>query len=64
MEREDDGRWAVRSRRVSGGDGGEESEVYDAVVICNGHFTEPRVAEIPGILFLSMFTLFSTSCYC
>ncbi|XP_073111848.1 flavin-containing monooxygenase FMO GS-OX-like 4 [Elaeis guineensis] len=49
VEREDDGRWAVRSRRVSGGDGGEESEVYDAVVICNGHFTEPRVAEIPGV---------------
>ncbi|KFK24020.1 hypothetical protein AALP_AAs65924U000100, partial [Arabis alpina] len=24
-------------------------EIYDAVVICNGHYTEPRLAEIPGI---------------
>jgi thioredoxin reductase len=24
-------------------------EVYDAVVVCNGHYTQPRVAEIPGI---------------
>ncbi|XP_026659694.2 flavin-containing monooxygenase FMO GS-OX-like 3 [Phoenix dactylifera] len=49
VEREKDGRWAVRSRRVRGGDGGDESEVYDAVVVCNGHYTEPRVADIPGI---------------
>lgn len=55
VEREEDGRWAVRSRRVNGG---EESEVYDAVVVCNGHYTEPRVAEIPGTLFFSMLTLF------
>ncbi|XP_074582060.1 LOW QUALITY PROTEIN: flavin-containing monooxygenase FMO GS-OX-like 4 [Curcuma longa] len=41
-----DGRWEVRSRR----DGlVEESEVFDGVVVCNGHYTEPRVAEIPGI---------------
>ncbi|KAL1187714.1 Flavin-containing monooxygenase FMO GS-OX-like 4 [Cardamine amara subsp. amara] len=24
-------------------------EIYDAVVVCNGHYIEPRVAEIPGI---------------
>lgn len=42
-----DERWEVRSRR----DGlVEESEVFDGVVVCNGHYTEPRVAEIPGIL--------------
>ncbi|XP_022738057.1 flavin-containing monooxygenase FMO GS-OX-like 4 [Durio zibethinus] len=26
-----------------------DDEIYDAVVVCNGHFTEPRIAEIPGI---------------
>ncbi|KAG2277336.1 hypothetical protein Bca52824_059891 [Brassica carinata] len=24
-------------------------EVYDAVVVCSGHYTEPRLADIPGI---------------
>ncbi|XP_050231241.1 flavin-containing monooxygenase FMO GS-OX-like 3 isoform X2 [Mercurialis annua] len=24
-------------------------EVFDAVVVCNGHYTEPRIAEIPGV---------------
>ncbi|CAA7041578.1 unnamed protein product [Microthlaspi erraticum] len=24
-------------------------EIYDAVVVCNGHYIEPRLAEIPGI---------------
>ncbi|XP_057868661.2 flavin-containing monooxygenase FMO GS-OX5 isoform X2 [Cryptomeria japonica] len=24
-------------------------EVYDAVVVCNGHHTQPRIAQIPGI---------------
>ncbi|KAK3170395.1 hypothetical protein Dsin_000173 [Dipteronia sinensis] len=24
-------------------------EIYDAVVVCNGHYTEPRIADIPGI---------------
>ncbi|XP_058085022.1 flavin-containing monooxygenase FMO GS-OX-like 4 isoform X2 [Magnolia sinica] len=45
----DGGRWRVRSRRVGmdGCDGA--SEVYDGVVVCNGHYTEPRIAEIPGI---------------
>ncbi|KAJ4713865.1 Flavin-containing monooxygenase [Melia azedarach] len=27
----------------------EEEEIFDAVVVCNGHYTEPLVAEIPGI---------------
>ncbi|PQQ04781.1 flavin-containing monooxygenase FMO GS-OX-like 4 [Prunus yedoensis var. nudiflora] len=26
-----------------------EDEIFDAVVVCNGHHTEPRVAQIPGI---------------
>ncbi|CAK9171132.1 unnamed protein product [Ilex paraguariensis] len=42
------GKWKVRSRKRS--DGGEDDdEVYDAVVVVNGHYTEPRIAEIPGI---------------
>ncbi|CAD5194458.1 unnamed protein product [Musa acuminata subsp. malaccensis] len=51
VERDHDGRWQVDSRSVdeAGGDGGDESEVFDGVVVCNGHFTEPRIAEIPGI---------------
>ncbi|KAA8521868.1 hypothetical protein F0562_012510 [Nyssa sinensis] len=41
----ENGKWKVSSRiredRVD--------EIYDAVVVCNGHYTEPRIAEIPGI---------------
>jgi len=31
-----------------GDKGSGEEEVYDAVVVCNGHYTEPRIAVIPG----------------
>ncbi|KAK4486398.1 hypothetical protein RD792_009072 [Penstemon davidsonii] len=44
---EDKKKWSVRSRMRNGGEG--DDEIYDAVVICNGHYTEPRIAEIPGI---------------
>ncbi|KAL5542626.1 hypothetical protein UlMin_010336 [Ulmus minor] len=40
------GKWKVRSKKR--GEIGVD-EIYDAVVVCNGHFTEPRIAEIPGI---------------
>ncbi|KAK6158011.1 hypothetical protein DH2020_005325 [Rehmannia glutinosa] len=43
----EDRKWAVRSKKGNGEDG--DDEVYDAVVVCNGHYTEPRIAEIPGI---------------
>ncbi|KAF8027088.1 hypothetical protein BT93_E0108 [Corymbia citriodora subsp. variegata] len=44
------GKWKVTWRtRNGGGDGGREEEVFDAVVVCNGHYTEPRIAEITGI---------------
>ncbi|KAI0488332.1 hypothetical protein KFK09_028161 [Dendrobium nobile] len=51
VEMEGEGRWAVVSRSVVGGGGGgvDDSEVFDGVVVCVGHYTEPRVAEIPGI---------------
>ncbi|XP_057977859.1 flavin-containing monooxygenase FMO GS-OX-like 3 [Malania oleifera] len=42
----EDGRWTVKSR---GSRGGDDDEIFDAVVVCNGHHTEPRIAEIPGI---------------
>ncbi|PIN26670.1 Flavin-containing monooxygenase [Handroanthus impetiginosus] len=43
----EDRKWVVKSRDMNREEG--DNEVYDAVVICNGHFTEPRIAEIPGI---------------
>ncbi|GER29559.1 flavin-containing monooxygenase family protein [Striga asiatica] len=39
--------WSVRSK-IGNGECGYD-EVYDAVVVDNGHYTEPRVADIPGI---------------
>ncbi|GMN40782.1 hypothetical protein TIFTF001_010003 [Ficus carica] len=39
-------KWKVRSKKRSGD---EIDEFFDAVVVCAGHYTEPRVAEIPGI---------------
>ncbi|XP_021768429.1 flavin-containing monooxygenase FMO GS-OX-like 4 [Chenopodium quinoa] len=46
---ETEGNWKVKSRMQVGNDGSEFDETYDAVVVCNGHYTEPRIAEIPGI---------------
>ncbi|GAA0175438.1 oxygenase [Lithospermum erythrorhizon] len=43
--RDDDGKWLVKSRTR----GDDDEEVFDAVVVCNGHYTEPRIADIPGI---------------
>ncbi|KAL6645367.1 hypothetical protein ACP70R_016975 [Stipagrostis hirtigluma subsp. patula] len=40
--------WKVRWRKVGDGQDEEEEEAFDAVVVCNGHYTEPRVADIPG----------------
>ncbi|XP_077236004.1 flavin-containing monooxygenase FMO GS-OX-like 5 isoform X2 [Tasmannia lanceolata] len=52
VERMKNGRWMVRSRKV-GMDGDDDpvimNEVYDGVVVCKGHYTEPRIAEISGI---------------
>lgn len=49
VEMEGEGRWAVRSRKMGASRHSDESELYDGVVVCNGHYTEPRVADIPGI---------------
>lgn len=39
-------KWKVKSKLRNGD--GDCDEIYDAVVVCNGHYTEPRIAEIPG----------------
>jgi cation diffusion facilitator CzcD-associated flavoprotein CzcO len=44
-------KWKVMSRK-RGRDETSVDEIFDAVVVCNGHYTEPRVAEIPGIYVL------------
>lgn len=41
----DGGKWKVKY----GKNGEVDDELYDAVVVCNGHYTEPRIADIPGI---------------
>jgi cation diffusion facilitator CzcD-associated flavoprotein CzcO len=42
--------WRVRySRKVSGSEKRvAEEEVFDAVVVCNGHYYQPHVADIAG----------------
>ncbi|KAF7828393.1 flavin-containing monooxygenase FMO GS-OX-like 4 [Senna tora] len=42
----EDGKWKVRSK---GRSGVGVDEIYDAVVVCNGHYTYPRIAHFPGI---------------
>ncbi|CBI31893.3 unnamed protein product, partial [Vitis vinifera] len=44
----EDGKWKVRSRQENGV-AVDVDEIFDALVVCNGHYTEPRTAEIPGI---------------
>nr|QWJ73361.1 aliphatic glucosinolate S-oxygenase 2-1 [Isatis tinctoria] len=39
-------KWMVRSKNFGGF---SNDEVFDAVVVCSGHFTEPYVARVPGI---------------
>ncbi|KAJ9173421.1 hypothetical protein P3X46_016557 [Hevea brasiliensis] len=50
---EDSNKWKVRSKKKRANSDGTyfdfEDETYDAVVVCNGHYTEPCVAQIPGI---------------
>ncbi|KAG2319991.1 hypothetical protein Bca52824_013204 [Brassica carinata] len=38
-------RWKIRSRNSGGV---FKDEIFDSVVVCNGHYTEPRVAHVPG----------------
>ncbi|KAK9143192.1 hypothetical protein Syun_012592 [Stephania yunnanensis] len=41
-------KWVVASRRIGGVGDDEKVEVFDAVVVCNGHYSEPRLARFPG----------------
>ncbi|TVU48700.1 hypothetical protein EJB05_08345, partial [Eragrostis curvula] len=42
--------WSVRWRMEETHEDEEEEETFDAVVVCNGHYTEPRIADdIPGL---------------
>ncbi|XP_050226425.1 flavin-containing monooxygenase FMO GS-OX-like 4 [Mercurialis annua] len=43
---EDSNKWRVRFRQKNSD---FDEEIFDAVVVCNGHFTEPQVADIPDI---------------
>ncbi|CAI9108542.1 OLC1v1008167C2 [Oldenlandia corymbosa var. corymbosa] len=52
VEAEDGGRrWIVETEKnMTGGlETGSEEEMFDAVVVCNGHNTQPRLANVPGI---------------
>ncbi|KAH9616408.1 hypothetical protein KSS87_013735, partial [Heliosperma pusillum] len=52
VERVGDGvdRWLVEWRvKEEGKEARLEQEVFEAVVVCNGHCTVPRVARVPGI---------------
>ncbi|XP_062027083.1 putative flavin-containing monooxygenase FMO GS-OX-like 11 [Rosa rugosa] len=40
------GKWMVKSKSKTSE---YTEEIYDAVVVCCGHYNNPRVAEIPGI---------------
>ncbi|KAL8216739.1 hypothetical protein R6Q57_023576 [Mikania cordata] len=42
------GKWEVRSRKKNGNEE-HVDEAFDAVVVCNGHYSEPRIAHIPGV---------------
>ncbi|PON92974.1 Dimethylaniline monooxygenase, N-oxide-forming, partial [Trema orientale] len=41
--------WKVRSKMRSDQEYVEIDETYDAVVVCVGHYKEPRIAQIPGV---------------
>ena len=40
-------RWRVTIAPAAGGSGQSE-RTFDALVVCNGHFSEPRLPDAPG----------------
>lgn len=44
-------KWKVKSRKK---DDVVEEETFDAVVVCNGHFSVPRLAQVPGSFYLPL----------
>ena len=54
-------KWEIKSK-TSGKDGTighVVDEIFDAVVVCSGHYTQPRIAQIPGISSNIKLTVFS-----
>ncbi|XP_049933272.1 flavin-containing monooxygenase FMO GS-OX-like 5 isoform X2 [Nymphaea colorata] len=50
VSRVPDGKWLVQSRKVFDDDVSlDTNELFDGVLVCNGHYTEPRIADIPGV---------------
>lgn len=43
-ERQADGKWSIRSRNAEG----EKTEVFDVLMVANGHHWNPRLPEYPG----------------
>ena len=41
-------RWKVESAQVGAAAGESVEEVFDALVVCNGHYSEPRVPKFEG----------------
>ncbi|ESQ29139.1 hypothetical protein EUTSA_v10023450mg [Eutrema salsugineum] len=39
-------KWRVRSKNSGGF---SDDEIFDNVVVCSGHYTEPNVARVPGV---------------
>lgn len=45
----ENGKWKAKLRKIEGNNDQENLDgVYDAVVVCNRHYTEHRLAIIPG----------------
>ena len=44
---EDNGQWIVTTTNLD--DNTEKKEKYDFVLVCNGHYYEPKVPKFPGI---------------
>ncbi|KAK0947568.1 monooxygenase [Friedmanniomyces endolithicus] len=45
----EDARWRVRTRDLSHRDVTESEEIFDAVVVANGHFNIPYIPEVQGM---------------
>lgn len=40
-------KWTLRSLNLD--DGNEQEEEYDHVAVCNGHYSDPWIPDIPGL---------------
>lgn len=44
----ENGKWEVKSIKRNEEEEEHIDEAFDAVVVCTGHYTDPRIAQIPG----------------